>query len=128
MSIVFGSPEAMAIVERDRTIERSQKWQADVIDPSVAYVWIKEQAEEIDYDRLTPEEHAALPAYLVTCPTCGGTMGACTADRAYAKETAKFIAEQIRYGQVINRVTVADVRKAAWCSCDGPVETVRVKR
>lgn len=112
MSIVFGSPEAKAIVERDRTVARRQK----------------EQADEIDYDRLTPEEKAALPAYLVTCPKCGGTMGACTADRAHVKETAKFIAEQIRYGLVVNRVTVADVRKAAWCSCDGPVETVRVKR
>ena len=112
MSIVFGSPEAAAVLARDRAVAHRQK----------------EQAEEVDYDRLIPEERAALPAYVVTCPTWGGTRGACTADRAHAKETAKFIAEQIRYGLVVNRVTVADVRNAAWCSCDGPVETVRVKR
>ena len=103
MSIVFGSPEAQAVLKRDRAVAGEAK------------------VAQVNYDYMPPEKRDALPAYLVTCPTCGGMMGACTADIAHAKETATFIAGQILYGLVVNRVTVADVRNAAWCSCEKAV-------
>ena len=98
-AIVFGSPEAKAIVDRDRAPAKKKK------------------VELIDYGRLTPEQRNALPSYLVTCQVCGGMTGACTDDPADTKTTAKFIAEQVRFGYTVNRVTVADVRKAEWCTC-----------
>lgn len=94
MTIVFGSPEAKAVLSRDRKPARKRK------------------VAPVDYDRLEREQRAALPSYLVTCQVCGGMTGACTADPAHAATTAKFIAEQIRYGYAVNLVTVADVRKA----------------
>lgn len=103
MSIVFGSPEAKAIVERDRAPAKAKK------------------VEAINYDRLTPEQRSALPSYLVTCRVCGGMTGACTDDPKDTKTTAKFIAEQVRYGYAVNLVTVADVRKALWCTCEKAV-------
>ena len=98
MSIVFGSAEAQAVLKRDRTAGAKK-------------------VEPINYDLLTPEQRNALPSYLVTCQVCGGMTGACTDDPADTKTTAKFIAEQISHGYSVNRVTVADVRKATWCTC-----------
>ena len=100
MSIVFGSPEAQEVLKRDRKPAKAKK------------------AELINYSQLTREQRSALPSYLVTCQVCGGMTGACTDDPADTKTTAKFIAEQVRFGYAVSRVTVADVRKAPWCTCD----------
>jgi len=68
--------------------------------------------------QLTEEEEERTPAYLVTCPKCSGMIGAHVDNGEHRAETAAFAAQHILLGYPVERSTVADVRKAAWCTCE----------
>lgn len=64
-----------------------------------------------------PDERERTPAYLITCPKCSGMIGAHVDDGDHRAETAAFVARHISLGYPVERSTVGDVRKAAWCTC-----------
>lgn len=68
--------------------------------------------------QLTEEERERTPAYLVTCPICTGMIGAHVDDGEHRAQTAAFVARHISLGYPVERTTVGDVRKAAWCTCE----------
>lgn len=60
-------------------------------------------------------------SYIACCPKCKAIVMACVDDPKHAKDTAKAVAESIRDGDIIERVTCEYVR-ANWsaCKCNEP--------
>lgn len=60
-------------------------------------------------------------SYIARCPKCNAIVMACVDDPKHAKDTARAVAESIRDGDVIERVTCEYVR-VNWsdCKCGKP--------
>jgi hypothetical protein len=57
-------------------------------------------------------------AYAGTCPTCGNMTAACVDTDDHKRGTAKFIAQMVRDGLTVERVTCEHVRQTmTMCSC-----------
>ncbi len=61
-----------------------------------------------------------VPAYIARCPKCNGIVMAAVDDGNDRQALAKDIAQAIRDGYTVERVTVGWVRSHAneWCTCD----------
>lgn len=68
------------------------------------------------------ERRAAMPSYVSICRKCGYMNGAIVDDDTDRKSVANFVAEEIRYGQIIVRLPVSMVRTIIWCNCHEAAE------
>lgn len=70
---------------------------------------------------MTDEEREATPAYISRCRKCNRVTGATVDDNSHLEDIAKFVADEIRAGGIIERTTVGDARSLfgtyAVCTC-----------
>lgn len=65
-----------------------------------------------------------LPAYVGNCKTCNGFVAATVDDGTDPKGVAKFVADLVKRGYVIERKTVGYVRtNKSWCECNRAAST-----
>jgi hypothetical protein len=57
------------------------------------------------------------PVYLSFCRQCGGATGACCDEIERSNDVARWVAECIRGGLIIERGNNVDVKLASWCEC-----------
>lgn len=65
----------------------------------------------------TEEERSATSSFVGLCPVCKLLLACAVDEPEHAKETATFVASMIRSGLIIEKRSVADVRKSDWCKC-----------
>ena len=73
----------------------------------------------------TPSETMA---YVGHCQKCDALLAAAVDEPKYARDNAKFVAQMIRDGLRVDRVSVAAVRAGAWCKCPRAKTTRRRTR
>jgi hypothetical protein len=55
-------------------------------------------------------------AYISKMPCCGRVVMAAVDEPQYAKDNAKTVATAMRRGEIVERVTVAEVREMEWAT------------
>ena len=56
-------------------------------------------------------------AYVSRCAACKKIVTAVVDNPAHKREVAREVADAIRLGEAVERVSVGDVRRAEFCSC-----------
>ena len=80
---------------------------------------------------MTVEDRASVPAYIARCKGCGAVRAAIVDDPEatpeWTEEVARFCADTVRTGKILERTTVSRVRVADWeCRKPGDPQCQRV--